>query len=280
MKTLLLLTILMAACGEQPPTEQTPEETKEQAQMRAALEASAKVGRQDDTSQSSGSIKDGMLKGAFLVSKKEQVDCLSDKEGQLIYVKDEAQFYFCEKEEWVLIELKGTNGKDGKSGENGKNGSDGTNGKDGRNGLAGNDGENGENGENGEDGENGVNGKDAKRIPDTNQWVNPVDGSLWFLGIYASEANIFGKNLKICPSKARAVTANEIQEAYRSGLLAKLSEYFLTNTDGSSYGFYFNNKDKDGVVEIMTLLTSLDRIQSYPLGAISNRKYYAVCVID
>lgn len=102
-----------------------------------------------------GSIKTEDGSFARLVKALTDLQCTADNFGQLIYVKSEGSFYYCDDEttEWTSIDLKGADGQDGANGADGKDGAQGIAGKDGVDGVDGQDGANGQDGQDGQDGE-------------------------------------------------------------------------------------------------------------------------------
>lgn len=162
-------------------------------------------------------------------------DCNEDRNRQLVYVKEEAKFYYCDVKEWVNIDLKGDKGDAGTAGAAGKDG------KDYDPNIVGNG--------------NSVNISNTtitttantsvdttskssvevavpavpvvapvvkKTLPSiANLWVDPASGYGWFLGNNYSRAQM--RDLEfICPANAETATDDELKDAIMSGLLETL----------------------------------------------------------
>lgn len=69
--------------------------------------------------------------------------CNKDNDDQLVYVKDEKQFYECDTGDWLAIDISGKQGVSGS---------------------------------------NGVDGKDGYRKPADNLWEDPITQKLWLIG--------------------------------------------------------------------------------------------------
>lgn len=119
--------------------------------------------------------------GVSVLAKGEKLSkqvCDSTNVGELLFVTDSSEVFFCDGESWGR--LKGADGKDGKDGANGKNGADGKDGKDGKNGADGKDGKDGANGKNGADGEDGEDGESLIAYPGVmGHFIDNRDGHVY-----------------------------------------------------------------------------------------------------
>lgn len=132
--------IALLGCGEQVP--------------QATTENSLSGDTQVESKNSAVQTDDGQF--AKLVQSITDLACNEKNADQLIYVKTESKFYYCDNAsfEWTSIDLKGKDGQDGVDGIAGKDGSNGKDGVDGQDGAA------GSNGTNGNDGNDGIAGVD------------------------------------------------------------------------------------------------------------------------
>lgn len=142
--------------------------------------------------------------------------CDTVAKGDLIYVQDEALFYFCDEHlGWLTVDLKGGNGRDGLNGRDGRDGSAGKEGKD---------------------------GKDAPYVG-AKEWIHPITGEKWFLGrlipngAYAindgSPTGAFTEENFICPMGSHSPDAEEMKSAYYSGAMT----IFLPFVTGLGTGY-------------------------------------------
>lgn len=119
---------------------------------------------------------------------------------ELIYIKDEGQFHYCDAGEWTVIELKGKNGRDG------------VDGKDGSQGIAGRDGSNGVNGTDGQDGQDGENASNLV-------WHHPISGKKFFLGRSFGLSGLFTwVHPSLCAAGSHSPTDTEFTDAVEAGL--------------------------------------------------------------
>lgn len=197
----IFLIVLIVACGE-APQDQTPT-----AAPNSNSYATGKVNKPEDVGSA-----------LLVASAKSLPNCGETNEGQLVYAKDESQFYSCSNLAWDKIELHGSNGKDGIDGKNGANGVDG---------------------------KNGVNGKDGKTLAPTDEfsWYHPVTNVKWFLGqsissLYnpAQSPNLMTPNY-ICPAGSKLPTDAEYYDALSAGLWAKFGskQPLLVNIGSVNY---------------------------------------------
>lgn len=116
--------------------------------------------------------------------------CEENNAGQLIYVKDDSEFYYCDSGlGWVVINLKGQDGRSGKDGTSGVNGRDGLAGRDGR---------------------DGQNGQDAE-ILSRDKWTDPITGNSFVL-VNATLAQIAASYP--CPTGTSKPAISEVWGAY------------------------------------------------------------------
>jgi len=71
-------------------------------------------------------------------------NCSNGKQGTMIYDQEQAQFYFCNNDQWVAVDLRGPKGDKGDTGALGSNGAAGVAGAAGANGTNGRDGMDGD----------------------------------------------------------------------------------------------------------------------------------------
>lgn len=212
MKALILSILALTACGTQ---------SSEQAGTTMKVDAA------QSTTNESAPSKTAMLVGSV----KNMPICTADLEGQLIYVKDDKQFYFCSEKVWNKIDLTGKAGTDGKDAV-AQDGKDGTNGVDGKDGI------NGTNGINGSNGSNGA----AAPMADDRVWIHPVTGVKWFVGhsimnIYYSGnvPNLLSDNF-ICPAGSHSPDDDEFYDASAAGIWYKFSTFSPLLVSLGSFG--------------------------------------------
>ncbi len=169
MKKILLVTLLLAACG-----------TQEKQATNLLSNEQQKV-PEEEPSQIS-----------FAVSKKKDLPvCDEQSDAQLAYVKEKAKFYTCTENEWAEIEFQTAHGDKGEKGDKGDKGDAGTQG------VAGTSGTDGSDGLDGQDGANGVTpytpavysatGLELGRLVDISEqtnryWVIKTDGTRLEIG--------------------------------------------------------------------------------------------------
>lgn len=154
---LALIMLMLFGCGQQVP-QQTTTDTKESSEVTSASAATT-----------AKSIKTASGDYARLVESVSDLACDDQNVDQLIYVKSESQFYYCDDSslKWTVIDVEAPAGKAGIDGVVGKDGIAGISGKDGVNGKDGTDGKDGVDGINGTDGTNGVDGAAGIEITGT-----------------------------------------------------------------------------------------------------------------
>lgn len=201
-KTLILLAILIG-CGPQ-------------GNNTAAVTPGSDVSGQNITSQTDPK---SIAVGAQLFDKKIDLpECTDAIARQLVYVSEESQFYYCSEGEWTAIDLKGPKGEKGDKGDQG---------------IAGEKGDEGDKGEQGNQGAKGVagtNGQDAVTVG-ANEWLDPVSGEKWVLGLFISPADIARSST--CAAGSHAPDDAEMKTAASRGIFAKLGSYF--NYSGSQF---------------------------------------------
>lgn len=200
--SILMMTMMMNACGQ------------ENAAQTTGIVDTSLTTKSDEPTETKASVTEKQndaddLGSAMLVASINAMPrCTRDTDGQLIYVKDISQFYFCSDLVWQGIDLKGKNGKDGEDGQDGINGQNGVNGI---NGLSGRD------------------GRDGKSIQAADEftWYHPVNDTKWFIGrsilsVYYSGTtpNLLSDNF-ICPEGSRLPTEDEYTDALAAGIWAK-----------------------------------------------------------
>lgn len=137
--TILGMMMMIASCGQQSST--TPTNTT----GTTANAASPIVTAQDTPNGGSTTpITPSDANFARLVDSISDIACTAQNTDQLIYVKTENSFYFCDTTlQWTAIAIQSPAAKNGTNGTNGvagANGVDGTNGTNGTNGTDGTDG--------------------------------------------------------------------------------------------------------------------------------------------
>lgn len=208
MKALILLIIMMTGCGASDGNQ-----------------ASANLAG-DTTTDKSQQGDDVAPSNAMLVgSRKNMPTCTAALEGQLIYVKEESNFFYCDEDLlWTWIDLGGKDGKDGKDGRDGKDGSVVTTNGESVATVAGRD------GRDGRDGKDGVAGS-AAPVVDAYVWINPATDAKWFVahtvtGTYYSgnTPNLLSDNY-ICPKGSHSPSDDEYYTAVDAGIWYKFSSY-------------------------------------------------------
>ncbi len=184
-------------------------------------------------------------KAELVASASELKACDEITRNSIFYALDSKEFFYCGQEGWEVLNLKGSVGDKGEKGDEGVAGQDGKNGRDGR---------------------------DAISVGPS-EWLNPIDGKLWFLGRNVAPTTIINQS-DLCPIGSYSPSEEEAQEAIDSGLLAKLGSYF--SDDGLA--ILSNDLDPDGRWVMHLIMIGSETTSSIVVTVNHNVKTYVFCV--
>lgn len=241
-----------------------------------------------DSSQTEENIN---ISARLVMPNEEYPECNESSQGQLIYVKVDSSFYYCDENlGWVVIDLQGSDGRDGADGAPGKDGQDGRDGRDGSNGTDGID------GDDGQQGTPGVNGSDGEAAPYVGlyEWIHPVTGKKWFLGrrlgtlmistnpdfvdVNNSSNYIFHPNY-FCPTGSHVPTPDEMRDAVTANAMKVFDVVMAEDSTYYSHNFII------GVSDVFTVNGSYhihEGIAISRTGGIgsTSKGGYPLCVVD
>lgn len=118
--------------------------------------------------------------------------CDSLRFGQLFYVQEISQFFFCAKtnSQWSAVDLRGPKGDVGAQGINGKDGA-------------------------------------TTKALEANEWADPVSDLEWIVGASMTRGNAITSTVELCTSGLRYATQQEASDAISHGIMQKLSTFSL-----------------------------------------------------